>query len=186
MLTNTGTTAGFVTLLQARGKGIYDYETLTAIAENTVSQTAYQEHEHTLDLTYQSDLDIATNIAGYTVGLYSSPTAQVQSIRFEVPATDYSLLHRLVQLEISHRIGIAEQMTGVAQTDPVSGAAVGFFINGFDWQIDDRNNFVVTLTLAPASQLLAWQLETPGRSELGDAAIPSSGTCILGWGGLTS
>lgn len=184
--TNGSATPGFVTLLQCRGRGIYDFQTLTPIAEDVTSQTTYGKHEQQIDLIYQTDLLLAKNIGLYYLGLYKDPTSQVVGCIFSIPRSTAGgvLAARVLALEVSDKIGLTEQQTGISNTDPVSGKTVGHFVNGIDIQGDERDNLVITLTLAPASTALAWKLAVAGRSELGGGG--ANGTCLLGFGGLAA
>jgi hypothetical protein len=184
VLTNTGLVDGFVTLLQMRGQGIYDYQQLNALAEDSASQVLYGRHESTLDLIYQTSLVLGQNIALYEIALRKDPRAQVVGATFTVPRSNSVLMKRLLTLDVSSRIGLTEQVTGISNTDPITGGSIGHFVNGIVIQGDERDNWMVDFVLAPASTALAWSLAVHGRSELGGGG--AQGTCLLGYGGLSS
>jgi hypothetical protein len=175
---------GYVTLLQLRGRPIYDFQTLDVLAEDATSQADYGERKSTIDLIYQSDLGVGRNLMLWYLGLYKDGNGQVVGARFTIPRSAGALAARVLSLEIGDRIGLAEQVTGIAATDPVSGADVGHFVNGIDIVGDDRDNLIVTLSVAPASSMLAWKLAVASRSELGGGG--ANGTCCLGFGGLAA
>lgn len=174
-VTNNGAAGAYLTLLQARGRGLYGFQNAILEAEDDESQINYGEHASTIDMHYQADPSVASEAAIYVVNLYKDPATQVQSAEFVVPYTDVALLDRLLRRAISDRVGITEQVTGLTTVGNVGSQQVGYFINAIDLTLDGRNTLALSWLLAPADKTAYWLLEVVGRSEL-DA------TTVLGFG----
>jgi hypothetical protein len=173
-ITNNGTVNGYITLLQARGKGVYDYQNVILEAQDADSIQNHGEQGDAIDMKYQSDPSVAAEAALYLVNLYKNPLSHVQSGEWFVPYSDGSLGDRLLRREISDRIGITERVTGIAP----GTRHLGFFINAVDLTIDQRNNMTCSFLLAPADRTSYWQLEVPGQTELDQSTILGFGQIV--------
>lgn len=107
-ITNTGGTDGYITFLQARGKGVYRSE---AVVERSVTGS-YGDRVLTLDLPYQTSVTTATKIATYLATLLASPVARVKSVRFCANRSDAFMTAAIVR-EPGDRIAISETVTGL-------------------------------------------------------------------------
>jgi len=152
-----GPTAG--TILQLRGKGVYDFDTVILEAQDAESQDLYGVNTGLVDMRYQSDPAVGMEAAAYLLNLYKDPLAQVRRVTFKVPNSDEVFAARLLRREISDRIGLQETVTGLATTR-------GYFINGIEIESDRSENLLVSWTLAPADHTNYWLLEIVGASEL--------------------
>ncbi len=178
-VTNNSGLSGFITLLQCRGRGIYDYQNAILEATDTDSTVRYGENVATVDMTYQSDPAVGSEACLYLVNLYRDPTTHVNSVQLFAPNTDVALIERILRREISDRIGIVEQMTGLkTSTDGSATATVGFFINAIDLVIGERDHISASWLLAPADRTAYWLLEIPGRSELDVSTVLGFGQIV--------
>ena len=167
VIANTGATAGFITKLQCRGKGLYRYASQTSRSDNSSSQTTYGLRSITVPMPYQADSAIGQGAADYLTNLYASPLNQVNSVTFE--ANDSStLLTAALAREISDRIGVEETVTGVTTTAG-GGATRGWYINGVAFEVYPANQgpqIRCTWTLFPSDAAAYWVLDQTGASEL--------------------
>lgn len=158
-VTNIGTNPAYVTKLQIRGKGIYDYEQAVMTAEDTTQFQARGVNLVRLNMPYQSDPTVAMAAANYIITLWKDPLTGVEHITFPANKTDDLLRAALVR-EISDRIGVIEPVSGLVQSR-------GFFINAVKYRISAGPTMDCTFVLAPADRYTYWKLGTTGQSELG-------------------
>lgn len=157
-ITNNGATAGYITLLQARGKGVYR---TTALVERTVTGS-YGDRVLTLDLPYQSNVNTGTDIANYLATLLSSPSARVQSVKFLANRSDDFMLAAITR-EPGDRIAITETVTGL------DGSL--FTINSVRLELRPGGILWCTWGLEPALVTQNWLLGTAGAGELGSTTV---------------
>lgn len=169
-VTNNGTQSGFVTKLQARGRGLYDYETV-------VAEVGDGDKTITLDMPYQSSVLKGTNAATYVLANYGAVTTYPQPVtitgRPDPMASQTSVawrVNRAMLLDISDRIGITDVMTGLSAPSG-GGVERGYFINGVNITIAAGDIVTVSWTLAPGTTTRAWLLGVPGQSELGETTV---------------
>lgn len=169
VIANNGSVTVWLTLLQLRGRGIFDYQNVVLEAENASAQINVGTTQ-TVDQPYNADAALGAEIALWLLALYQDVETLAESATVFVPRSDEALADRVLSREISDRIGIVEQMTGFE-----ADATGGHFIQSVALTIDARDNLSVTWGLAPANRQQFWLLEVPGRSELGE-------TTVLGFG----
>ena len=177
--TNRGGSDAWITLLQCRGRGIYDYVTTIGQREDAASQATYGLGQTTIDMPYQADPAVAQAAAAYLVHLYRDPVSWATSVTLFVPHDQDARLTAVLSREIGDRIGITEQVTGLSEA--VAGnpyVTRGFFINGIQLELDARNNLTATFTLAPSDANQYWRL---GSTALGRLGV----TTRLGFGFFT-
>jgi hypothetical protein len=181
IVNNSGQVA-YITKLQARGKGVYDFETTVAEAENTSLSAEYGEQVAVIDLPYQSDPAVGHSTADYLLGLYGPQEigiwalgtagsselgvttqlsyfnrSSVGSVRV-LPRTA-ALQTQILTREVGDRIGLAETVTGVSAS---------FYIQAVTLEVAAPGIPSVTWTLAPADTQAYWALGDAGYSELGN------------------
>jgi hypothetical protein len=181
---NPGPRDGYLTKLQCRGKGVYDYETVLSIAESPASVALYGNCGLSLDMPYQSNLGVADDMAAYLIANCKALLTQVKAVSFAANAEE-RLLRAALQLDISSRIRVEEDVTGTAGTVPVGEtdlvSALEFFINAVELSIQENGIIFVTWTLVPADAYTYWVLEKPGFSELDISTRLGYGTFVTGW-----
>lgn len=181
-ITNPLGQVAYITKLQARGIGIYDYETTVAEAEDTAVASLYGDQIASLDMPYQSDPSVGVNIARFLLGIYGTPeigawelgtagaselgiTTQlsyfnptsVGSVR--VAPTTAALQTQILAREIGDRVAVRETVTGISTS---------YFINAIDLDVVAPGIPSVTWTLAPAGTYTFWALGDTGYSELSE------------------
>lgn len=167
VLTNTGASTGYITHLQARGKGLYDYGPELSVAEDTSLQATQGLRVLPVDMPYQENRNNGQGAAEYLLSLYSDAQEQVDSITF-IANRSSTFLTAALSGEISTRLTLAETVTGV------SSSGNSWFINAVEFDVRPvigGVRIVCTWTLAPGNPVEAWILETAGRSELGSTTI---------------
>lgn len=173
VMTNSGTEPAFMTLLQLRGRGIYDFQNVVSEAEDATAQINVGTTD-TTDMPYQDNPALAEEAALWLLSLYKDFDNLVETATIFIPRSDAALADRVLSRDISDRIEIVEQTTGF-----VGGVATDvFFINSVDVTIDDRENLSITWGLAPVNRQDFWLLEVIGQSELDN-------TTVLGFGLVT-
>lgn len=170
-ITNNGGTTGYVTKLQARGRGLYDYDPLEAEESNEDSIESIGESAVTLDMPYQGLFTTAEAIAEFLVATWSSHEPPPNSSRRGSPGvTEASIrvtprtvpgLTQLMALEPGVAITVREELSVVNDV---------YFIQGVQIRIDgDSVDFDFDLQRALIARF--WQLGDAGFSELGDTTV---------------
>ncbi len=169
VITNNGASDGFITKLQCRGKGLYDYAPETSVSDNASSQTTYGLRAIKLDMPYQTDRNIAQSAADYLAYLYGSPLTVASEIGFQSTVSQAFTTAALAR-EISDRISVDETVTGIT-------AATGtrWFINAVDITVSPTATGPLLLckwTLAPADTASYWILDDAVSSLLDVSTRP--------------
>lgn len=112
-LTNNGAVTGYVTLLQARGRGLYDYNEITVSATDDTSKNSYGEGVLTLDMPYETSDTTAQSIADVYLSKLKDPRYYVDSISFVANNSD-ALMTAAVQREPGDLIDLTETVTGLS------------------------------------------------------------------------
>lgn len=163
-ITNNAGAAVYLTKLQARGIGIYDYEQTVAEAEDVPLSAEFGEQVQVVDMPYQSSVAIGQELASYLLALYGPrqsssfilgivgrcelgetttfPYANygvVGSVR--VSPTTAALQTAILSLDIGDVIRLVETMTQVNND---------FVINSVDLEVRAPGIPFVTWILGPA------------------------------------
>jgi hypothetical protein len=160
-ITNTHPTLrAYLTKLQVRGVGLYGYQAVICPATSTTSQNAAGQNVLTIDMAYQPSMINAALAAAYLLNNRSGVNlSQVDQIVVTCPSSDEASLWQLLQCEVSTPIGLTETMSGLND--------LGFWIEHWDLQIDERDNVVFTFQVSPRDPIHYWTLGIAGASELG-------------------
>lgn len=165
-MTNGGTVDGYLTKLQARGRGIYDYEQVSVEALDTASRALYGERVLTVDQFYQSDPAIPAAAAAWLLATYAAPRTNAKTVTLLGHYSD-ERMRQALGLEISDRIGLREEATGIDTQTGTSATVHGYYINSVSGRIDAGGLVSVTFQLAPGYAFDYWILGIAGSSELG-------------------
>lgn len=124
-LTNTDTATIYVTKLQARGKGIYIYDAVRVVYEDTASQAIHGIYSLNIDMRYQDDP---------TVGEYFANQALARGKR---PADSVERLHLLANRNSKNMYGFLclEPGTRLSFSEGVSGISGDFFVQGYEAEL---------------------------------------------------
>ncbi len=184
-ITNNGPEDGFLTKLQCRGKGIYDYETVIARSDSQASKDEYGVNDFSLDMPYQHDLNTAQDAADFIVQQSKDILTQVSGVAFFANRED-RLMKAALRLDVSDRIELTETVIGSAPFIPVGEdvqeiSATKFFINGIELHIGENGIIRCVWTLEPADPFNYWILERDGFTELGETTRLAYGSFVAGW-----
>lgn len=171
VLTNTGGKPARVTLFQLRGKGLYSYEPVEAVAENEASIAKYGLNEIVYDMEYQTDSEAARLAAEDIVGTYGTPRTIVDALTV-VANNSSALLEDVVDgtLAIGNRISVSETVSGL------SGAE--YFIQNVAVSITSGDVIRATYGLAPAEFDQVWVLGDVERGVLDETTYLTSGFVV--------
>jgi hypothetical protein len=181
---NNGPQDGYLTKLQLRGKGVYDYETALATALSTESRTKYGERLFSLDMPYQHDFIVAQDAANFIVAQSKHLITQVRGASF-IGNREERLMKAALRIDIGERVRIEETVVGtqpvlpVGEPQPVS--ALEFFVNYVELTIVEGPMVYCTWGLAPADPFNYWILERSGFTELDFTTRLGYGSFIAGW-----
>jgi len=151
-LTNNGSVAGYVTLLQARGRGLYDFSPLTLEASDAASKTAYGEQVLTLDMPYESNVTNGQSYADYYLSNLKDPRTYLDSLSF-IADQSTALMTAALSGEPGDLVTVSEAVTGLASID--------YFINGVTLTIGYQGLIECRWVLAPRIDIGSyWVLET--------------------------
>lgn len=181
-ITNNATVEGFITFLQTRGLGIYDYEKTVAEVSNTALAASYGDSVAIVNMPFQDDPAVGINAARYLLSLYEPATVGIwylgQSGASELGVTTQlayfapvavgsvrlsprtsALQTQMIVREVGDRIRVNETVTGLAAS---------FYIQSVDMDVVAPGIPTVTWGLAPAGAQLYWALGQAGYGELGE------------------
>ena len=172
-LTNTGAITGFVTQLQARGKGVYTYRPVERLEEDEMLVSMDGNHTLNLDMPYQDNPLETTDIAVALLDKYKSKRTEIKSVAFIANRDDNStaypdlLLNAFIDLNVGDKVKIKANSVGIDDD---------YFIQAIDFSITSGD--IVTYKLGLKSSVY----ETIDAWILGDVALGILGsTTILGY-----
>lgn len=126
-ITNGGATAGYVTLLQLRGRGVYRSRTTIVRA---LSSATYGAREVNLEMPYQSNIAYVEYYADQYAAQFSRPgQPRAASVTFCASRSD-ALADAAVTIDQGDRIALSETMTGLASRE--------YIVTGQKWDIRER------------------------------------------------
>ena|SRR3990167_3929200 len=147
-LENTGSQNAFVSSLQARANGIYDYSNVSTIHENLTSTACFGRNDLELDLPYESRESTGSTLGDYFLGHLDDPLQRVEEISFVGNVSD-ALMKAGLQTEPGDLVTITETITGLNNEFYVNGC--GLQIEGvgqsplfrFSWKVVRRTDSTV-------------------------------------------
>jgi hypothetical protein len=125
---NASASSGFITFLQARGKGIYDYDVVTKIFEDTALQALYGVHNLSIDLVYQNDATKADLFGLVILGQYKTPISEIKWVSFYTKNDDFTQI--FLNADCGYRVNLTETQTAMNED---------YFINGWEFTVDGYN-----------------------------------------------
>jgi hypothetical protein len=179
-LTNTGAITGYVTQLQARGKGVYIYRPVEILREDETLVANDGARTLNLDLPYQDDPLQTTDIAVALFDKYKAKHTTINSITLianrldtsivnvgigiaDTYHTDY-LINAFMDLQIGDKIKVIAPSVGIEQD---------YFIQSIDFTITSGD--IVTYTYGLQDSMYetydAWILEDATYGVLGITTI---------------
>lgn len=161
-ITNNGAVAGYITKLQARGKGIYRF---TAVIERDVPNVPYGHRVLQVEMPYQNNVNTGTDVANYLTNVLSRSLSRVRSVSFYANKNS-TLLGAMLVGEPGRRVAVTEEMTGLD--------AAEFIIAGVRLEIAQARlglGIWCTWFLKPADTQRYWVLGVLGADALGDETV---------------
>jgi hypothetical protein len=158
-LVNTSTTkSGYVTKLNARGKGIYLYEPIYYTAE-TDGAAAIGAYELTLDLKYHDSLNEAISFADSFKSLFENADAISIDKVTSIANSSVQQMVAFINRDVGSLVNISEGVTGFSTK--------GHFIQGVQFTVQQGGIIRYTWYLKPsAASPVYWRLDVAYRSEL--------------------
>ncbi|HML40347.1 MAG TPA: hypothetical protein PKD23_06675 [Bellilinea sp.] len=162
-LSNGSAATGYVTHLQARGLGIYIYEPVEIVTQDSASILAYEYSELTIDQKYQNDVYASASVGQVMLEQYKMPRSQARTVSFQANAAD-DLMQAFLYHDIGDLIHLAESQSGIDAY---------YYIQAVEYQLKAAGIITYTWTLAEALSLreVYWELGTAGRGELDSTTI---------------
>jgi len=157
-LENTGTQTGFVTKLEARGKGVYLYEPVDRISEDATSIGNIGSRITRFNMLYQDDIGFGKSLADVILERQKDPETTVERIDFRANR-DSKHMMAFMRLEPGDRITASETVTNISGD---------WFINGMEFKIQPGKIIDFTVYPIVATDNVYWVL---GTSPLGEETI---------------
>lgn len=163
LIENTGVSDGYVTKLEAQGKGILIYEPVIGFFEDNALKQIDGSKLLTLDMKYRDIPAGADDIARSFLQKYSQKDTIVDEITFIANRSEF-LLSCFMSLHTGDKILIKNDAAGVNAE---------YFINGRKWNISRGGLVRCTYVVSPANydSYIFWELGIEDRSELGISTV---------------
>lgn len=155
-ITNNSTQDGYITKLNALGRGLYDFEPIGNRASDTGSIDDQGERYLNIDMPYQSDAAVGKSVAEFVLRHYSDLGGSAEC-RVGIRATTTALTDQVIAREPGDQITITETMTGLDHN---------FYINSVDLSIVKGEPALAEWGLFRAEPRGYWNLEVIGYGEL--------------------
>jgi hypothetical protein len=171
-VTNNGPEDGYLTLLQLRGRGLYDFEPVMVDSSDALSMETYGENAFGYDMPHQSSVANAADLSNFILALNKDPATRVTSVSF-IANWDLEMVERAFNVEISDRVSVTSPTVGL-DNQP-------YYINGVRMDVHLTGLTKVTWDLAPVDTTQFWTLEVTGKTELDLTTVLGYGLFVVGW-----
>lgn len=171
-VTNNGPLDGWLTTLQLRGRGLYNFEPVISDIRDDASIAAYGENPLAYDMPYQALPANALDTAQFLLNLNKSARTRATTVTY-LANWSMETVEQAFNLAISDRVSITCAAAGL------DGAV--FFVNGITMEIRRSGLVLVTYDLSPADLTEYWLLEVAGRTELDETTVLGYGLFVAGW-----
>lgn len=158
VLENTGATKGYVTKLQCRGKGIYMYDPVKVVYEDSESQLKHGLQTLEINMPYQNNPDTAEEIAAFELLNNKTARTEIDSFPF-IANIDARHMMAFLACEIGSRVKITETMSGFSKDR---------YIDGVSFEVLPSAAVKCTWKIRSVRTLSAWFIGIAGRSEIGE------------------
>lgn len=157
---NNSATTGYITLLQGRGRGIYDYDPVDVEHSDSDSIAAYGEASFSIDMTYLSDQNTADAVGDFILQIWKSP--QAIGVDIEVMCLSSDLFNKVLALGPGKAVGLMETVSGISSTYHVQSERV---------RVEPGRLVYASYLLKKVISADYWTLGVVGLSELGETTI---------------
>lgn len=150
-LTNGATTAGWITFLQARGYGIFQYNPLEAAEEDAASYNEYGYSEEALQMQYQREIQPGQMEARKIVEAERQPRTVLTKVHFNANSSPM-LMQSFLSIEIGDLVHIADDQADIDGWYYINGneftitPAQGMAVIYFSWVVRRQYSFKSGLT----------------------------------------
>lgn len=137
---NANTQAGYMTRLQSRGRGIYPYNPIEAIAEDAASISQYGYHTTTLDQKYQNTLDKGLVASQVVLQRNKEPRSVLEEIHLIANNSD-ALMQAFLTLDVGSKIHIKETQAGIDGHYYIQGMNYDISLGGvirYSWRLSEE------------------------------------------------
>lgn len=148
-ITNTGAVGAWV-WIQARGKGIYNYDPITKVFTDTDSKNQYGKFPLNLDMAYQDNPLVIESIGAQLLAIEKQPYLTVNGYPI-LANRDSANMFAFLILEPGSRARFAE---------PVTGYDNNAFINGYEAKLVSGKYVIWSPILKTADDTNYWVLDT--------------------------
>lgn len=160
-LTNNNASTGYVTFLQARGKGVYAYQNVEYSESYSGGISADGRRTLNLEMPYHDNALVASDFASMLLDTYKTKALRVNGIAYDANKSA-TLLEYFCTLNVGDKITLDLSDFNM-QAD--------YFINGVDFEIDSHGQarvgyLVISEALLPAGDY--WKLDDASYSQLGE------------------
>jgi hypothetical protein len=132
-LTNNHSEVGYVTRLRARGTGVYVYDTVERVAEDSSQFATLGRRPLSVEMRYQDDAVAVADVPGDYLEIYNARRMTIHSFRMCANVNEFAM-RAFLNFRVGDRIRLKE--------DVVLPAAEDFFIQGMEWvMIGNRINY---------------------------------------------
>lgn len=147
-LKNTGGTTLYVTKLQFRGKGIYDYQTVDYVAEDDASKETHGAIPITINFVYEDDVSVAQAYGEIVLSETKDGGTTIDRVTFNANRNSMTM-YGFLQGEPGSRYPFDEDQTGIDDD---------YFWNGYEAEIIDGK--IVNYSIVPkiAGTQAYWRL----------------------------
>jgi len=162
-LTNTSSSAGYVTLLKARGTAVSTKNPCIVRAIDTTSQGIYGERKYVAKTQFIPTTSEAQDWCDYQMLIYASP---IEVLTMTIPSTPLNIAQALTR-------DLSDRITVVATNDSKLGISADFFIESEKHQVSaggQEHRTVWELSPASGGYSQFWIL---GQSVLGTTTVPA-------------
>jgi len=168
-LENTGGTDLWVTMLKAVGKGIYIYDPVRVVYNDSASQLTHGVHAVAVDMRYQEDPAVGEVFANTILSREKDPDYSIDKAVVAANKNSMSMM-AFLQLEPGRRLSMAEDMTGISRD---------WFVQGYEAQIIGSHAETPGGTAVPYvlwMPVLQWAGSTTGLWVLGTSTLGATTT----------
>lgn len=162
-LTNNASVTGYVTKLNLRGLGIYTFEDVEFVEQDSASINAYGYFEEKFDQKYQDNDYVSKGIAQVILDENKNPITVLKEISFLANVSD-EMFQSFLYFDIGDLIYVYS---------PSIGGVANYYINGVKYSISQGGiiefSYVLNSTRESANQY--WILGLSGLSELESTTI---------------
>jgi hypothetical protein len=161
VLVSTATATGYVTHLQARGTGIYLYDSVEYNQDDDASKLEHGTQPLSISMPYQDDTELAQYIAVGELANLKDPRMELDKWVF-FANRDGFMMNAFLMVEPGDKAHFYEEQVGFDKDR---------WIDAVEWELIQGRALKVGWKTRDAAAYGYWQLEVVGYSELGETTM---------------